>query len=211
MSPARFAKFDEALGPEPLDPAFTPQHLSGILRDSRQAVKKVLMDQRRMAGVGNIYANEALWRAGIDPSRPSSTIEESEARALHAGLTGVLREAIAGARHQLPRLSRCIGRARRVFASASTRTGAAASPAPAAAPRSSTRTPSMAARPSSARGASDEPQVAPPRQDLRRSARDHARARARRVQGPAGRVPDALAPMARSCTSGSRRRSARGC
>jgi len=97
MSPARFAKFDAVLGPEPLDPTFTPLHLSGILRESRQAVKKLLMDQRRVAGVGNIYANEALWRAGIDPSRASRTITEPESRALHAGLTGVLREAI-GAR-----------------------------------------------------------------------------------------------------------------
>jgi formamidopyrimidine-DNA glycosylase len=95
MSPARFAKFDAALGPEPLDPAFTPTHLSGILRDSRQAVKKLLMDQRRVAGVGNIYANEALWRAGIDPSRAARTISEAEAASLHAGLTGVLHEAIA--------------------------------------------------------------------------------------------------------------------
>jgi formamidopyrimidine-DNA glycosylase len=94
MSPARFAEFDAALGPEPLDPAFTPQHLSGILRDSRQAVKKVLMDQRRLAGVGNIYANEALWRAGVDPSRAAHTIGDEEVRAVHAGLTGVLRESI---------------------------------------------------------------------------------------------------------------------
>jgi formamidopyrimidine-DNA glycosylase len=94
MSPQRFAKFDAALGPEPLDPAFTARHLSGILRDSRQAVKKVLMDQRRVAGVGNIYANEALWRAGIDPSRAAQSIGASESEALHTGLAGVLREAI---------------------------------------------------------------------------------------------------------------------
>ena len=94
MSTARFAKFDAALGPEPLDPAFTAAHLSGILRDSRQAVKKVLMDQRRVAGVGNIYANEALWRAGIDPSRAARSVRAEEAQALHAGLTSVLREAI---------------------------------------------------------------------------------------------------------------------
>ena len=94
MSHARFAKFDAALGPEPLDPEFTARHLSGILRDSRQAVKKLLMDQRRVAGVGNIYANEALWRAGIDPSRAARSIKAEEAEALHAGLTGVLRESI---------------------------------------------------------------------------------------------------------------------
>jgi len=94
MSPARFTKFDAALGPEPLDPAFTPQHLSGILRDSRQAVKKLLMDQRRVAGVGNIYANEALWRARIDPSRAAHRISDAETASLHEGLTSVLREAI---------------------------------------------------------------------------------------------------------------------
>lgn len=94
MSPRRFAKFDAALGPEPLDPAFSAVHLSGILRDSRQAVKKLLMDQRKIAGVGNIYANEALWRAGIDPSRASSSIGGEEARELHRELTAVLREAI---------------------------------------------------------------------------------------------------------------------
>ncbi len=94
MRPARFAEFDAALGPEPLDPAFTARHLSGILRDSRQAVKKLLMDQRRVAGVGNIYANEALWRAGIDPSRAARSVKPEEAEALYAGLTGVLREAI---------------------------------------------------------------------------------------------------------------------
>jgi formamidopyrimidine-DNA glycosylase len=94
MAPAQFAKFDADLGPEPLDQDFTAEHLSGILRSSRQAVKKLLMDQRRVAGVGNIYANEALWRAGIDPSRASGTIGHEETEALHAGLTGVLREAI---------------------------------------------------------------------------------------------------------------------
>jgi formamidopyrimidine-DNA glycosylase len=57
-------------------------------------VKKLLMDQRRVAGVGNIYANEALWRAGIDPSRAARSIGEAESGALYAGLTGVLREAI---------------------------------------------------------------------------------------------------------------------
>jgi formamidopyrimidine-DNA glycosylase len=94
MSPRRFAKFDAALGPEPLDPGFTAHHLSGILRDSRQAVKKLLMDQRKIAGVGNIYANEALWRAGIDPSRASHSIDDEGARGLHRELSAVLREAI---------------------------------------------------------------------------------------------------------------------
>ncbi len=94
MSALRFAIFHSNLGVEPLDPAFTAAHLSGILRDSRQAVKTLLMDQRRIAGIGNIYANEALWRARVDPSRAGRTITGDEAELLHAGITGVLREAI---------------------------------------------------------------------------------------------------------------------
>ncbi len=94
MSPARFDRYVANLGAEPLDPAFGPGELSGILRGSRQAVKKVLMDQRRIAGIGNIYANEALWRAGIDPSRAARTLTPAEAASLHAALTAVLCESI---------------------------------------------------------------------------------------------------------------------
>jgi formamidopyrimidine-DNA glycosylase len=53
------------------------------------------MDQRAIAGVGNIYANEALWRARIDPSRASRDITPDEAAALHEALVAVLRESIA--------------------------------------------------------------------------------------------------------------------
>jgi formamidopyrimidine-DNA glycosylase len=95
MSPARFTQYSATLGIEPLDPTFTASHLSGILRGSRQAVKKVLMDQRVLVGVGNIYANEACWRAGVDPSRAARSITADEAIALHAGITGVLTDSIA--------------------------------------------------------------------------------------------------------------------
>jgi formamidopyrimidine-DNA glycosylase len=95
MSPARFEEYSSRLGVEPLDPAFTASHLSGILRGSRQAVKKVLMDQRVLVGIGNIYANEACWRAGVDPSRASRTVTAEESAALHEGIVGVLTESIA--------------------------------------------------------------------------------------------------------------------
>jgi formamidopyrimidine-DNA glycosylase len=95
MSPARFAEYSATLGIEPLDREFTDSHLSGILRGSRQAVKKVLMDQRVVVGIGNIYANEACWRAGIDPSRSARTLTVDEASALRAGIVGVLTESIA--------------------------------------------------------------------------------------------------------------------
>jgi formamidopyrimidine-DNA glycosylase len=95
MAPARFEAYAGALGVEPLDPAFTTEHLSVLLRGSRQAVKKVLMDQRVLVGIGNIYANEACWRAGIDPSRSARDIDEYEAVALHAAIVSVLSESVA--------------------------------------------------------------------------------------------------------------------
>jgi formamidopyrimidine-DNA glycosylase len=95
MSPSRFAQYSASLGIEPLDPSFTATHLSGIVRGSRQAVKKVLMDQRVLVGIGNIYANEACWRAGIDPSRGARSLAAEEAAALQAGIVGVLTDSIA--------------------------------------------------------------------------------------------------------------------
>lgn len=56
-----------SLGPEPDDEAFDPDHLRGAVNRGRRAVKTVLLSQRVVAGVGNIYADEALWRAGIHP------------------------------------------------------------------------------------------------------------------------------------------------
>jgi formamidopyrimidine-DNA glycosylase len=95
MSPARFAEYAGGLGVEPLDPVFTGHHLSTLLSASRQAVKKVLMDQRRIAGIGNIYANEALWRARIDPSRSARNVTCDEATRLRDAVVDVLSESIA--------------------------------------------------------------------------------------------------------------------
>ena len=89
-----FALWSGGLGPEPLDSEFTVERFSGCLRDSKRAVKAVLMDQSRLAGVGNIYANEALWRAGIRPSRPASSLTQRERITLHGELTAVLRAAV---------------------------------------------------------------------------------------------------------------------
>jgi formamidopyrimidine-DNA glycosylase len=95
MQPQQFAAYSARLGIEPLDPSFTTEHLSVLLRGSRQAVKKLLMDQRVIAGIGNIYANEALFRAGIDPSRAARRVSADEAAALHSAIVDVLRESIA--------------------------------------------------------------------------------------------------------------------
>jgi formamidopyrimidine-DNA glycosylase len=95
MDDCRFTRYTASLGDEPLDARFTIARLSAILRASRQAVKRVLMDQRRLVGVGNIYANEVLWRAGIDPSRPAATLSPAEAERLHREIGDVLTAAVA--------------------------------------------------------------------------------------------------------------------
>ena len=95
MDERRFAEYSSALGIEPLDEAFTAERLSVILRGSRQAVKRVLMDQRRLVGVGNIYANEVLWRAEIDPSRAAATVSAVEVARLHREIRDVLTRAVA--------------------------------------------------------------------------------------------------------------------
>ena len=94
MSARRFEEYAGSLGVELLDQTFTDAQLSGALRVSSQPVKKVLMDQKRIAGIGNIYANEALWRAGIDPSRASRTITLDETTRLRTEIVAVLRESI---------------------------------------------------------------------------------------------------------------------
>ena len=94
MNQKRFEEYSGKLGIEPLDRDFTGKHLSGVLRASTQPVKKILMEQRKIAGIGNIYANEALWRAGIDPSRPAASVSLEEAELLRNSIVGVLGEAI---------------------------------------------------------------------------------------------------------------------
>jgi formamidopyrimidine-DNA glycosylase len=92
---ARHAAWDATLGPEPLDPALDADDLWHAMRPSRQAIKTLLMDQRKLAGVGNIYANEALWRARIRPTRSGRSLRRLEASALLESLRAVLTESIA--------------------------------------------------------------------------------------------------------------------
>jgi formamidopyrimidine-DNA glycosylase len=96
LAPAAWARYTARLGPEPLEPAFTALRLTAALAGGRLAVKKALMDQRRLAGVGNIYANEALWDAGIDPSRAAGDVDAAAVRRLHHALRDVLRRSIRG-------------------------------------------------------------------------------------------------------------------
>jgi formamidopyrimidine-DNA glycosylase len=74
MPPPRFDAWIATLGPEPFDPSLTPERFAATVRSSSRAIKTILMDQRRIAGIGNIYANEALWRARIRPSRRGRTL-----------------------------------------------------------------------------------------------------------------------------------------
>jgi formamidopyrimidine-DNA glycosylase len=94
MRPTEFQRYVERLGVEPLEPEFTPEALFGLLQSSRQAVKKRIMDQTAVVGIGNIYANEALWRARIDPSREARRVTRQESDVLHAETIRVLREAL---------------------------------------------------------------------------------------------------------------------
>jgi formamidopyrimidine-DNA glycosylase len=83
------------LGPEPLGSTFSARGLAERLAGRRTPVKAALLDQRTLAGMGNIYADEALWRAGIDPRRPASELDDGEIRALHRGIRRVLEAGIA--------------------------------------------------------------------------------------------------------------------
>jgi formamidopyrimidine-DNA glycosylase len=94
MDAERWMEYTARLGVEPLDGAFTPARLATAARGSRQAIKKLLMDQRVLVGVGNIYANESLWRACIDPSRAANMLLDRELTALHGAIVSVLTESI---------------------------------------------------------------------------------------------------------------------
>ena len=91
----QWARYSAAIGPEPLDEGFTAEQLGLALGRSRQAVKKVIMDQKALAGVGNIYANEALFAAGIDPSKPARRLTAEQHGRLHREIRRILGQAIA--------------------------------------------------------------------------------------------------------------------
>jgi formamidopyrimidine-DNA glycosylase len=83
-----------ALGPEPLGNAFDGRYLAARLSGRMTPVKAVLLDQATVAGLGNIYVCEALWRAGVSPLRHAWTLTAAEAEALAAAVRSVLLEAI---------------------------------------------------------------------------------------------------------------------
>jgi len=88
--PALDEFLDARLGVEPLGEAFTAEHLYRLTRNRRAPIKALLLDQRRIAGVGNIYANEALFRARIHPLRPAGTLKRAQVAALRDALVASL-------------------------------------------------------------------------------------------------------------------------
>jgi formamidopyrimidine-DNA glycosylase len=82
------------LGPEPLERSFTAEELQRRLKRTRRPIKEVLLDQRVLAGVGNIYASEALHRAGIHPRTRADRLSSPMILGLHGAIRAVLREAI---------------------------------------------------------------------------------------------------------------------
>lgn len=91
----QWRSYTARIGPEPLADDFTADRFGRQLGSTRQAIKKALMDQRLIAGVGNIYANEALFRARIDPSIPANELEPRAVTRLHEEVLAVLTEAVA--------------------------------------------------------------------------------------------------------------------
>ncbi|RMH50359.1 MAG: bifunctional DNA-formamidopyrimidine glycosylase/DNA-(apurinic or apyrimidinic site) lyase [Zetaproteobacteria bacterium] len=83
------------LGPEPLERSFTGTWLQEVLRGRRRSIKALLLDGRIVAGIGNIYANEALFAAGIDPRRPGGALDAGECARLAGAIRSVLTQAVA--------------------------------------------------------------------------------------------------------------------
>lgn len=91
----RHHRYFRELGPEPLEEAFSAVYLREKLTGKQRAVKEYLMDQRLVVGVGNIYACEALFRAGLDPRQPGGQVSEEKLEMLVNAVREVLGEAIA--------------------------------------------------------------------------------------------------------------------
>src|SRR5438094_3160381 len=83
------------VGDEPLDALFTAARLGERLAGRRTSLKAALLDQRTLAGMGNIYVDEALWRARLNPLRPAVQLDRNELRRLHRGIRAALEHGLA--------------------------------------------------------------------------------------------------------------------
>ena len=86
---------EHALGPDPLDPGFNLREFRKLLQKRRGRIKALLLSQNVIAGIGNLYADEALYRSSIDPRRTIDRLSDGEIKALFIAIRGVLREAVA--------------------------------------------------------------------------------------------------------------------
>jgi formamidopyrimidine-DNA glycosylase len=84
----------EALGPEPLEPEFTAEVFQSILKKRKGPIKPTLLDQTLIAGIGNMYADEALYEAKIHPLRAADSLSPTEYRRLHTAIQHILTAAI---------------------------------------------------------------------------------------------------------------------
>jgi formamidopyrimidine-DNA glycosylase len=91
---ARIEDVAGALGPEPLDEAFTLDAFRALITGRGGTLKPLLLNQSFVAGIGNIYADEALWRAQIDPRRKASTLKPKEVAALYQAIQSALLDGI---------------------------------------------------------------------------------------------------------------------
>lgn len=82
-------------GPEPLTPVFTANHLAAIVKKRQTSIKAVLLNQKLIAGLGNIYVDESLFRSGIRPERPASSLLATEIKKLFQAINQVIELAIA--------------------------------------------------------------------------------------------------------------------
>ena len=94
---AELERILEKVGPEPLSRQYTAEAFIASTRGLRQPAKLFLMDQRRIAGLGNIYAAEALFAAGINPRKPIGAVSRAKSTALHTAIRAILREAVKSA------------------------------------------------------------------------------------------------------------------
>jgi formamidopyrimidine-DNA glycosylase len=90
------AALDLRLGPDANDPALRPRDLARAFARRRGAIKPVLLDQGVIAGIGNIYAAEVLWRARLDPRAPAASLSQRELTRLLGAIQSVMRRALGG-------------------------------------------------------------------------------------------------------------------
>lgn len=95
LNPAENEEYWQRLGPEPLESGFNPKYLRQVLRGRSRPIKSLLLDQALVAGIGNIYADEALFGAGVMPTRPSGDLDDAEIQKLTKSIKATLKKAIS--------------------------------------------------------------------------------------------------------------------